>query len=515
MRHQVLVATLATLAAAPAFAGETAVELGANAGVFVFDSLDQVHTSWLATPRAGVWFNQMVGLEVDVGIAGGRTDVPGHSYFAIAPSLNFVADPLMKDRKKAPIRPLLSIGAGFLDKKIDDKGELCAAYAHTRMEGFGSFGTGLIVPIVGPLSFRTDARILISGGPRTDMYKDPLVDFMWTGGLDLRIAVVKDSDKDKLSDKVDQCPTDAEDVDQFEDTDGCPDPDNDADGIPDATDQCPNEGEDLDGFEDGNGCPDPDNDGDGVLDADDACALQSGPAATQGCPDADGDGLADKDDECPGKTGPIEAKGCPDTDGDGLRDPDDECPEDAGSPAAFGCPDADADRVPDYRDDCPEKPVPTTVDPMRSNGCPARVYVTLDAIQINEQVYFDTGTAKIKPQSYGLLNDIAVVLRQYPSIKKVRVEGHTDSQGDDAANLTLSQARAQAVVDYLKDVGVAAERMVATGFGETRPVADNKTAAGRATNRRVAITILEQEAQKVEVEQGADQGGSILDQIGR
>jgi hypothetical protein len=98
-------------------------------------------------------------------------------------------------------------------------------------------------------------------------------------------AFAGDKDKDGVSNKVDECKTEPEDADGFEDEDGCPDPDNDADGLLDGDDQCPNEAEDKDGFEDEDGCPDPDNDGDGVPDADDQCAdeLEDG-ADADGCP---------------------------------------------------------------------------------------------------------------------------------------------------------------------------------------------------------------------------------------
>ncbi len=99
----------------------------------------------------------------------------------------------------------------------------------------------------------------------------------------------KDRDLDGILDKDDACPTSAEDLDGFEDSDGCPELDNDGDGINDVNDECPDRAEDVDGFEDRDGCPDVDNDGDGVLDADDRCpgdpetfnSFQD----TDGCPD--------------------------------------------------------------------------------------------------------------------------------------------------------------------------------------------------------------------------------------
>jgi outer membrane protein OmpA-like peptidoglycan-associated protein len=100
----------------------------------------------------------------------------------------------------------------------------------------------------------------------------------------------KDSDLDGIYDNVDRCPNAAEDMDGFEDADGCPDVDNDGDGVPDVDDDCPNMAEDLDGFNDMDGCPDVDNDGDGIRDADDRCpnAAENFNRVedTDGCPDA-------------------------------------------------------------------------------------------------------------------------------------------------------------------------------------------------------------------------------------
>jgi len=120
---------------------------------------------------------------------------------------------------------------------------------------------------------------------------------------------------------------------------------------------------------------------------------------------------------------------------------------------------------------------------------PARVTVTEKKIELNEKVYFDTSRASIKPVSFPLLDEVAQVLVSHPEVKKVLVEGHTDSTGAAAFNTTLSQGRAQAVREYLVKKGVAAERLDSKGFGSAKPVADNKTAEGRDANRRVELTI--------------------------
>ena len=110
-------------------------------------------------------------------------------------------------------------------------------------------------------------------------------------------------------------------------------------------------------------------------------------------------------------------------------------------------------------------------------------------LELTEKVYFDTGKSTIKPVSYSLLDDVAQVLKDHPEVKKVRIEGHTDSKGSAKLNTSLSKARAQAVRKYLVDKGVEAPRLEAAGFGPKKPVADNATAEGREKNRRVEFMI--------------------------
>lgn len=492
---------MATLFAGPAFAADSAIEIGAHAGVFVFDDRDQLNTSWYLTPRIGYWFNHSVGIELDVGLSTGEAGFPDHGFLMVAPQLGFIGNPI-PESKNAPVQPIITLNGGLMYKSVDGAGIRGNSYAHERFEGMFSIGTGLIVPIVGPLSFRTDVRGVFTGAAADDLYKEPYVDFEWTAGLAVKFDLAKDTDKDGIPDKSDLCISDPEDVDSFEDMDGCPDPDNDSDGVEDVNDGCPIDAEDMDGWEDADGCPDPDNDGDGLLDGDDTCPDEAGTQATGGCPDRDGDLIADEQDVCPDDAGLPEFIGCPDTDGDGLPDPDDECPTEVGPIESFGCPDNDVDRVPNYRDACPDKAVPSDVDAKRSDGCPARVYVAKGSIQITETIYFASGKDVIRSSSYGLLNDIAAVLNKYPEIKQVRVEGHTDSSGNDDANMALSKARAAAVVAYLTDKGdVDAARLTSEGYGETQPVADNKTSAGRAKNRRVAFTIVDQAQVLIDAEE--------------
>jgi outer membrane protein OmpA-like peptidoglycan-associated protein len=254
--------------------------------------------------------------------------------------------------------------------------------------------------------------------------------------------------------------------------------------------------------------PDPDSDGDGVLDRDDICPqVPKGDhpdPARPGCPrsDADGDGVFDDQDRCPttpaGPTPDPERLGCPDSDDDNDRvlNQADQCrtvhqginPD----PARPGCPlpDRDNDSVPDQPDACPDQPGAPDPDP-KKNGCPGLVRVEQTQIVINRPVYFATLKDRILPRSFPVLKAVAEALRALPEIRLVAIEGHTDSQGKDAFNADLSQRRAASVMKFLIEQGIDAGRLKAIGHGESKPVASNKTAAGRAQNRRVEFNILD------------------------
>jgi len=124
----------------------------------------------------------------------------------------------------------------------------------------------------------------------------------------------------------------------------------------------------------------------------------------------------------------------------------------------------------------------------KNAGC-SDVSVGDGHLDIIESVYFKTDRAEIEPRSFELLDKVAAVLTSHAKLT-TQVEGHTDSQGDDAYNKKLSQRRAEAVVAYLVKQAIARFRITARGFGEEKPIADNNTAEGRAQNRRVVFTIL-------------------------
>ncbi len=127
---------------------------------------------------------------------------------------------------------------------------------------------------------------------------------------------------------------------------------------------------------------------------------------------------------------------------------------------------------------------------------PKRVEVKADHLEITEKIQFELDRADIKSESHGLLDEIVQVLREHPQIKKVDVNGHTDSDGADNYNQDLSDRRAKSVVAYLTGHGIDAARLTSKGFGESKPIADNGTSAGKEQNRRVEFLITEQDSEK-------------------
>jgi outer membrane protein OmpA-like peptidoglycan-associated protein len=256
--------------------------------------------------------------------------------------------------------------------------------------------------------------------------------------------------------------------------------DTDGDGIYDKDDACP----EVAGLKEFQGCPD--TDADGIADKDDSCPEVAGPKELNGCPDTDGDGIADKDDACPEVAGPAAMNGCPDTDGDGVADNLDKCVDVKGPAENAGCPwpDTDGDGVADKDDKCVD--VKGTV---ANNGCPE---VSEDAIKkLNayaKTILFNSGKSSFQKQTFPVLQSIAAILKEYPT-SKFSIEGHTDSSGSDAANLKLSKDRAAAVKNYLIENGIATDRLTSEGFGESKPIDSNKTAKGKANNRRVEVKL--------------------------
>jgi len=257
--------------------------------------------------------------------------------------------------------------------------------------------------------------------------------------------------------------------------------DTDGDGIYDKDDACP----DAAGPKELNGCPD--TDGDGVLDKDDSCPTLSGIASFQGCPDTDSDGVQDSEDACPEVAGVKALNGCPDADGDGITDKEDKCPTVSGPKANGGCPwpDTDGDGVLDKDDKCPS--VKGTV---ANNGCPEMTKEEVSELNAYAKtILFNSGKSSFKQETFPVLQAITAILKKFPS-SKFSIEGHTDSDGKDAMNQALSEQRAGAVKNYLIENGIAADRLSSVGYGETKPVDTNKTAKGKANNRRVEVLLV-------------------------
>lgn len=314
--------------------------------------------------------------------------------------------------------------------------------------------------------------------------------------------IERDRDNDGVSDKIDQCPEIAGTWDMH----GCPDAD--GDGIADKDDMCPNDF----GAELLRGCPDKDNDG--IADMDDRCPDHAGTLENNGCPDTDNDGIIDFDDDCPEQQGPVDLRGCPDRDGDGLADKNDKCPDLAGKPEFGGCPFADSDKdgIADEEDECPAQPgpalfkgcpdtdgdgiadkydlCPTTPGVAENNGCPP---ILKEELAIIERAFssleFESGKSVIKQVSFASLNELADLMEKQENWK-VQLSGHTDNTGNPAKNMELSKNRTQAVKDYLIKQGVKEFRIRTDWFGQEKPVADNKTPAGRQKNRRVEMKIV-------------------------
>ena len=337
-----------------------------------------------------------------------------------------------------------SVGYRVADP-VDLSAELVAAF------GMGGEASGTRNPV----EWRIGARIfpkdwvsidLALGTGMSPGIGAPAFRFLF--GASFTPSILKDMDGDRVADKYDVCPEEAEDRDGYQDQDGCPDPDDDNDGVLDEMDECPDTLEVLNGFQDGDGCPDEN-------------------------PDADGDGLDALMDDCPDLP----------EDMDGFADDD-------------GCPDLDndLDGVADATDLCPDQlEVFNSVDD--TDGCPDEGPIVLDLvtgkIHLLNPLNFLSRKAVLEPEAKATLAAIAAVVNARPDILQMEVRVHTDDQGDEDFNLRFSDARSQIIRLYLIEMGVDEHRVVAKGFGETQPVAEGSSDEARALNRRVEFVILD------------------------
>ena len=378
-----------------------------------------------AGPHVGGWFEALVTLN------------PG-KHFRIPLNLGYKTS-FAQDIATLRLGNQLTWGAGVQALLLADRlmltAEVFGRTAAARQTGFGG-REETPVEILGGVKYldRSGFAVGFAGtGGVTPGYGSPDWRVIGMIGYTMREKEnVLDVDGDGILDDEDRCRMDAEDFDGFQDKDGCPDFDNDGDGVLDVDDGCPLDPEDIDGFQDQDGCPDPDNDGDGILDVDDMCPDEPGPPENNGCPEADrdGDGVLDRIDNCPDEPGTLENQGCQE----------------------------------------------------------AQLVVIGDGqLEILEKVFFKTGSAKLQPRSFALLDNVAKVINAHPEYPLIRVEGHSDATGALKYNMRLSQKRAETVVRYLVGRGgVARGRLIAEGFGPTRPIVPNaRTSAERAQNRRV------------------------------
>jgi OOP family OmpA-OmpF porin len=443
-----LLGGVCSLALVALLAGQAHAERGVEAGGFIGghyfsdfnelgvaddsneEGLDSAITFGL---RAAVGIYRNFDLEAELAVA---PTSPGDSDASVI-ALAYRAHALFHlgtDR----IRPFVLIGVGGSSAISDDS----EAFPNDTDFVFHG-GVGVKYPVKGGWGARFDARLLMPPASDTNgltTEAEVLLGFYKEFGFDE--VVVLDTDDDGIRNRDDDCPDEAEDMDDFEDEDGCPeDQDTDGDGIFDELDECTDEKEDVDGFEDADGCPEADNDADGIEDAADRCPLVA----------EDVDGFKD-DDGCP------EA----DNDDDGIVDGEDKCPDEPETSNGF----EDADGCPDE--------VPEAVKKFSGEI---------------KGIRFLRGSAKIRSSSNSVLNAAAAVFLEFADLH-FEIQGHTDNTGTAERNAELSQQRADSVRDYLISKGITADRITSKGYGQDVPVADNATAAGREANRRVEFTLV-------------------------
>jgi outer membrane protein OmpA-like peptidoglycan-associated protein/outer membrane protein W len=468
LRRMLNVAALGTGVALAAFTASSAhagVEVGATAGLHVFSINNELgvpdtvkatslRNSALFGLRLGFMFNDMIGVEAEAGIIPSEDRNLVYDVFTGTLRGHVIAQ-FRAANPANKLVPFAVLGGGatkVLSSDREDRIDLdtdAALYvgvgAKYRVEngwGLRADGRLLLPPSSKNESAALDGEILLSvykefGRKEAPKGEEPPP----------VVEEDKDPDKDGIMGDADQCPTEAEDADGFEDENGCPDPDNDNDTVLDASDQCPTDAEDADGFKDDDGCPDPDNDGDGIADGTDQCPAEA----------EDADGFEDEN-------------GCPDPDNDG-------------------------DGVLDAADTCPDK-METKNGYQDGDGCPDEVPAALAKFTgVIKGINFKTGSAEILKTSNKILDKAVKVMQDYPDIK-LEIQGHTDDVGDDAANLELSQKRAESVKAYFEAKGVPADRVTAKGYGETAPSAPidglkgGKLKAAQAKNRRVEFKLL-------------------------
>jgi outer membrane protein OmpA-like peptidoglycan-associated protein len=308
-------------------------------------------------------------------------------------------------------KALATAGGAVAVRALDKLEFIGETYLARQLDGKSASAVALSQEVVGGLKIfvEKNSYLMLGGGVRIgDGYmaadQRGFIGFLFEPSI-------TDRDNDGILDEDDACPGEPEDKDNFQDSDGCPDPDNDKDGILDINDNCPNDPEDKDGFQDDDGCPELDNDNDGIPDARDKCPSE-----------AETFNEFQDEDGCPDSTGPVV-----------IQD---------------------------------------------------------NSILILEKVQFETGSAKIRPESNKLLDAVASTLKDHPEFQLLEVQGHADARGSKALNLKLTKERAISVMKAMISRGVEAKRLRAMGYGSYCPVDGGASNEAFDRNRRVEFKIV-------------------------
>jgi len=470
MRSLFVSAAALVIAAAPAAAQKAGtVEIGAFGRVTWFDDAYQLQNKIGFGGRLG--FFPLRNLEIEGQV----------SYIPTNSTDSSGAFPSSFDENVGVLS-----GRGFLEYNLNFKPMALILGAGVAYSGYGGFYdtipghtdgigpaflVGLRFGVGGVLQARIDGTYDYVTSPA---YFTGPADNAGNWGLQAGLSLIfpkekpKDSDKDGVIDKLDQCPNTP--LGTKVDDKGCPIPlDDDKDGVPNDRDQCPNTpaGETVNSV----GCSQSqlDDDRDGVNNALDKCP--NTPAGTKvdatGCPlDDDKDGVPNAADKCPNTPAgeKVDAQGCSD------------CQKDS-----------DGDGVPDCKDRCPSTNPGNKVDAV---GCRI-IFEETGGTFIIKGSSFAVSSSTLKPEAKVALTDAAIkintILPSLPPEYKIWVQGHTDSTGSLAYNMKLSDRRAQTVKAFLITKGVPADRLEAKGYGPSKPVATNKTVEGRTLNRRVSL----------------------------